>query len=863
MGQPPTLTKRTGPSTALRAWAIAIVVAYLVVMGVVLMSGAIESGRAKAAWGIGAAVPLIGIGVFFSMIAVKTYPSRVAAYWRIFGFGCAVFTAGIGLWTISVLISSNALAIAASLVAVASMPLYTWALYGRIKSAGGVSGSSLDLFDILIVLAVLIGYVGYFLAPALNVKRGYAVTVILCGGLILTGGALYTLVLLLRRGGSTVRRSDRYMLLPFAAVAAYTLAADIYLTLADGPTSAWLYFGALLALAPLPLTPLIDVGSADHAATPQPRGTRTNAVVVFGLASLIPLVASAVATAMSTAIEPWRILYTSGTVLVVAALIAARMFMTVRENRALTDAQESLARNWKREAARAQALLLLLRRVVEGKELAAIVDAALDAVIATTGAVRACFLIKEGSARAGRVVGSIGLSEVEVSEIDDLRLDPVALFRAYGTGRSVTSKHEVIPQLSETSARFGANGFAAVAITGWEQGGLGALCCDSGEQTYAFTVEDVEMIEAIVDHVGLDLSRNRLFKELAASEERYRMLVEDATDGVCELDLDDRILFSNSAFAEMVALPLSSLPGKRLEEVVTVESDKVRDGVGIRELIASAERDGETAHLEVRTSVRRDGRVQAVARDVTERLKAAERIETLYAALEQKEQARTEALAQLIRATEDERSRVAADLHDGPVQELSTLAIRLDLARTVLKRGQQPEAEDVLTDVRKRLSQEVLRLRHLMMELRPPVLDERGLYEAIDNYARTFELETGIPVHVAKRGEAEMDKPVETVLYRITQEALANVRKHSMAREVEVSLSTGDDGNAILEISDDGIGFDLGAAGSALTSGHIGLASMRERAELAGGRCEIESGPGRGTVVRVSLGSAVVTHAHS
>lgn len=853
-----------GQERPILRWGIAATLAYVILASAGLLLAPLETGRQAGIAGVTALVILLAFGGVFARVAANEQAARATRHWRLFGIGCLAMSAGMAAWVMSGITRNNGLATIGSAAVVFAIPLFIRALAGRVRSTGTLSASRLDLLDLMIVTTIVVGYIGTFAWLPMRERRGYAVAILLVGGFVVTTTALYATLLLLRRGKGSISPSDRMMLVPFASMAILEVGASYYLWYIDGAASPLLYVGGLVALAPLPLLPILDVHYSRRKPPRPSARQRSSAVVLFALLALPPLYIYPFA---SRTLVYWQLLVRGATTVVVASLIAARQVVMVNDNRHLADTQQSLARLWKREAARGEALLGLLRRVAEGKELSVVLDAALSAAVGTTVATRAFFITRErGEHGGGSIARSVGLSADEIAEIEAANFDPVALFRTFAGGRTVTYKDEPVPELSETSSRFGANQLAAVAVTGWESGGIGALCCDAGDSDIAFAADDLEMLEAIIDHIGIDLGRERLFKELAASEERYRLLVEDATDGVCELDDEDRILFTNAAFAAMVGQSIGGIPGKRLEEILNIERDTAAGGS--RELIAAVERDGETAHVELRTAVRRDGRIQAVARDVTERTRAAERIEALYRELQEKERARASAFAQLIRASDDERAKIASDLHDGPVQELSTLAIQLDLAKTVLKRGQANRAEELLGEIRKRISREVLALRHLMMELRPPVLDERGLYEAIDNYARTFELETGITVRLNEPDGAKFTKPVETVLYRITQEALANVRKHSMAREVEIELSgAGAIDNeagisaARLIVKDDGVGFDLDSAKSAVISGHIGLASMKERAELAGGNCVIESEPGQGTVIHVQIGTSVMSHA--
>jgi signal transduction histidine kinase len=146
------------------------------------------------------------------------------------------------------------------------------------------------------------------------------------------------------------------------------------------------------------------------------------------------------------------------------------------------------------------------------------------------------------------------------------------------------------------------------------------------------------------------------------------------------------------------------------------------------------------------------------------------------------------------------------------------------------------------------LSGEIDELRRLMTALRPPVLDERGLVLALRDLLDSFQRHTGIATDLMGASEVLLDPDVETVLYRVVQEALTNVAKHAGASRVIVYLRA-DEGQVETRISDDGIGFDAASTGELTSRGHYGLAGMRERVELAGGSYRLISAPGYGTVV--------------
>jgi signal transduction histidine kinase len=140
-----------------------------------------------------------------------------------------------------------------------------------------------------------------------------------------------------------------------------------------------------------------------------------------------------------------------------------------------------------------------------------------------------------------------------------------------------------------------------------------------------------------------------------------------------------------------------------------------------------------------------------------------------------------------------------------------------------------------------------------MSALRPPVLDNRGLAEALDEHVQRFEQEHRVAVDVDLEFEGRLPPELETILYRIVQESLNNVAKHARAKQVTVTVDRVEDGTVRLRIGDDGVGFDASDAGRLLREGHFGLAGMRERASLVGGAVEVHSQPGQGTTVEARL----------
>lgn len=206
----------------------------------------------------------------------------------------------------------------------------------------------------------------------------------------------------------------------------------------------------------------------------------------------------------------------------------------------------------------------------------------------------------------------------------------------------------------------------------------------------------------------------------------------------------------------------------------------------------------------------------------------------------------------LVKASESERASLAVELHDGPIQHLVTVGLRLELALMALERGETTEARREVGLGQSGLEAEVDELRNLMVGLRPPALGERGLVDAAADHLRSFSDRSGVQASLSAQLPARIHESGETVLFRVLQESLSNVQKHAGARNVEVSI-VGDADSVALVVRDDGAGFDPSDPRTAARPGHLGIVGMRERVELAGGTFLITSAPGRGTVVRAVL----------
>jgi signal transduction histidine kinase len=183
---------------------------------------------------------------------------------------------------------------------------------------------------------------------------------------------------------------------------------------------------------------------------------------------------------------------------------------------------------------------------------------------------------------------------------------------------------------------------------------------------------------------------------------------------------------------------------------------------------------------------------------------------------------------------------------------VSAASLSLEAALLMIRAGDIDEGVEVLMKIREELAGEADALRGLMSGLRPPVLEERGLLPALRETLVRFGTEQAIETDFSGRLEAPLPEDLETLAFRLVQEALSNAAKHSKASQVLVTVLANDT-QLRVEIEDDGQGFDAGLARDFLREGRVGLASMRERVELASGTLVVRSSPGRGTSIVATL----------
>lgn len=220
---------------------------------------------------------------------------------------------------------------------------------------------------------------------------------------------------------------------------------------------------------------------------------------------------------------------------------------------------------------------------------------------------------------------------------------------------------------------------------------------------------------------------------------------------------------------------------------------------------------------------------------------------SLHSRLTEREEAMERFAEQIVLLQETERRRLAGEIHDGISQRIVSLSFHLSAAADAVATDPAGAAEQI-AHAQELAAGALDETRNAIAGLRPPVLDDLGLAASLESLARS----TPLPNVLVDTVTTVLPEHVETAVYRIAQEALQNVMKHASAAHVQLQLSVSP-GAVLLEVSDDGVGFDPATTPERAGPVRYGLPGMQQRAELLGGQLTAESTPGRGTVVRLRV----------
>lgn len=385
--------------------------------------------------------------------------------------------------------------------------------------------------------------------------------------------------------------------------------------------------------------------------------------------------------------------------------------------------------------------------------------------------------------------------------------------------------------------------------------------CVATRRKREFDVGEMELLTAIGNQIGIALDKADLFQlqqsmteRLQRSEANYRELFQNASDAILIHDLEGRIIEANKACEKLLGHSEDELLGRKASEFLKQDAlglareirNKLlgRDAMEQRYEQALERGDGTEAIVEIATRlIISDGKpvgFHNIARDVTDERKMRDNLRYY--------------LRQVLRAQEEERKRISRELHDDTSQSLLLLIHGLDALTSSPGTRLSKQVRENVTQLHKLAVEILVGLRRYAQELRPAILDDLGLVAAVEWVADNVSRERGISVSVEMAGsEHDLSPETRLVLFRIAQEALTNIKRHSEATRASVKLEC-EVGRTIMTVSDNGRGFELPQRlGDLARIGGLGLTGMRERARLLGGTLRVESKPGEGTVITVEL----------
>ena len=581
-----------------------------------------------------------------------------------------------------------------------------------------------------------------------------------------------------------------------------------------------------------------------------------------GIASLIVAFAIMLPRAIFLSPSPADALFETGSVILIGALVNLWFESQQREKErrrqallTLQAAQQELRSNERRLAA----INAVSEIVSQSLEIEQVLNGALTKVVEVMDVEVALLFLLHEEAQELELKTYHGVSEEFAAGVRGIKLGEGFMGRVAESGEPLLVKdasHD--PRLTRevvASERL----HAGLIVPLKSKGKVVGTLCVAMRRPREFSPEEVELLTAIGNEIGIAMENARLYEEerviaqrLRASETEYRELFENARHAIWIQDLEGNIIAANKAFAELTRYSQEELKGVKVWELLSEESPSLGREIEHGLLRGNAldqpyeqrlmRKDGTEAILKLTTSlIIRDGQpkgFQHIARDVTEEKRLEENLR-FY-------------LQQVTKAQEEERKRIARELHDDTAQALVVLSRQLD---SFISAGQRPMQDIIpLEKLREQIDSILEGVRRFSQDLRPSILDDLGLLPALEWLASDLTDHFGISIGVAVLGsERRFSSEAELLLFRIAQEALRNVWRHSEASRAWVTVEF-NDGKTILTIRDNGKGFELPKRVSDLASaGKLGLAGMEERARLLGGRLTLQSELGRGTTVTVEV----------
>jgi len=505
-----------------------------------------------------------------------------------------------------------------------------------------------------------------------------------------------------------------------------------------------------------------------------------------------------------------------------------------------------LSRSNEKRLATLNAVSNMLSRSFEPEE---VLHSALDMVVEVMEVEVALIFFLDEGARELRLMAYEGVSDKFARGVDRMKLGEGFNGRVAVTGQPLIVENASLdPRLSREVVRQ-EKIEALLTVPLKATGSIIGTLCVANRRPRQFLAEEIELLSTIGGQIGITMENARFYREQQRTSQQYQDIFTNASDAIWVQDLEGNILTANRATAKLTGYSTEELTHMNVARFLTEQEldlmsevrSKLLQGETIDEPYEQRliKRDGTEAFLKLTSSlVVSDGQpvgFQHVARDVTEERRMQENLR-FY-------------LQQVTRAQEEERKRIARELHDETTQSLVAISHQLE---NFASNSKHLSADDIelLNNLRQQAKSALEGIRHFSGELRLPVLDDLGLLPALEWLTDDLKEKYGIKIELKVIGSQRRPAPeAEILIFRIIQEATNNAVRHAEASLVEVTVEFDED-KIVAAVGDDGKGFELPRTlGELSRVGKLGLAGAEERARLLGGSLTVQSRPGKGTTV--------------
>lgn len=773
----------------------------------------------------------------------------VAIFWRWITFALAVTIPAYVAWGLTGLLGTGFHSAALALALPVSGLAFLWALWVR-RRTSEPGRTQLGLFDLAVVLSVVVAYTAFSIV--VPVTSGSAPEVVFAVFVVFVGLMMLGLTLPFVAASAPRSLGSERIFAGLVASGVVVLAAVALFVVGDEHPLAyivppWLQ-GMVWAIVWGGMGLSTYTESSKVGSTAPATSRSVQAMWPYAVALLMPPIA--IAALIVKPVEQ-KVAAVLGFLLVLEILVV-RQFVLISERRQRRARVAELSERAHKESDRAGALLSMVNALSSQADLDAMAETVVDELGVALPEILGISVVlaeaKSGEyAAQGLSHASRGLAEAEARRVW------AALSRVASPADRVHTDLLDLAGLTPLDPRTSRHSAIVFPVATREGRRVGSICL-VGRGDWGLTDSELGLVSGMALQLGMGVERASLLHTLERGRDRLRNVVEHIPEAVAEVDAEGRVLVANSEFASLAGVKAEALTGSVAP--VDLSEASVEGGETSHVGPDGDERLFETRVIPLEGERTRSGARLVVLLDVTEARHQERRVMALTQELMDKERSRSLLLDRVIMTAEAERTRMATQVNEGVMQRLSALCLRLD---TIIglpeSRGyDMSDRLRFLSEVRIELAETVADLRSLMATLRPPVLDERGVGPALTALARRLADESGLRITTEIGAVGKLDDSVENLVYRAAQECVTKAVLHGGPRTIEIRLVR-EDADLILSVCDDGDAVDpADVTPQKLTAkGHVGLASIIERVELAAGTVVVDSADARGTRFTVRL----------